>query len=233
AGDLSLIVGTPETDPLPASANVAYIGPVVWQSGNALPDWVAALRRDTPLIWVYSGNPRYFDVPTPVDSVVVIRAAIVALADLPVQVVLTTGYQDVPTEIGALPANFRHAAYLPGPAMAQRCDLMVHHGGHSSVMNGLSAGTPAVIVPTITERESNARRVVALGAGEIVLPIDGPDGEKSISVDEFRSKVHQVLDHPDYRTSARRVAQSMRQLGGATEAAARIEHLAEHSTAAA
>ncbi len=174
AGDIALIVGTPETDPLPASANVDYVGPILWQRGNALlPEWVSALSREKPVIWVYCGNPRYANSPTPIDSIVVIRAAISALADAPVQVVLTTGYQDVPAELGTLPSNFHHAAYLPGRAMAERCDLMVHHGGHGSSMTGLAAGTPAVIIPTITERESNARRVVALGAGEIVLPVDG------------------------------------------------------------
>lgn len=227
AGDLCLIVGTPETDPLPTNAGVAYIGPIVWQRGNAaLPDWAVALSRDQPVIWVYSGNPRYAGAPTPVDSIVVIRAAIAALGNASVQVVLTTGHQKVPGEFGTLPSNFHHAAYLPGPAMAERCDLMVHHGGHSSVMTGLSAGTPAVIIPTITERESNARRLVALGAGEIVKPVDGADGEKTIDVDEFRAKVHRVLNEPGYRKSARRVAESMRKFGGAQEAADRIERFA-------
>jgi MGT family glycosyltransferase len=227
AGDLSLIVGTPETDPVSADAEVTHIGPILWQRSNAtLPDWVLALGHDKPVIWVYSGNPRYADAPTPIDSIVVIRAAIAALADAPVQVVLTTGYQDVPREFGALPANFHHAAYVPGPAMAAHCDLMVHHGGHSSVMTGLSAGTPAVIIPTITERESNARRLVALGAGEIVMPMDGANGEKYIDVAEFSAKVRRVLDERGYRSSARRVAESMRQFGGAPEAANRIERLA-------
>ncbi len=227
AGDLSLIVGTPETDPLPATAGVAYIGPIVWQRGNAtLPDWVSALGREKPVIWVYSGNPRYAGAPTPIDSIVVIRAAIAALRDAPVQVVLTTGYQDVPEEFGTLPSNFHHAPYLPGRAMAERCDLMVHHGGHSSVMTGLSAGTPAVIIPTITERESNARRLTAVGAGEIVLPRDASDGEKHIDVDEFGAKVNRVLSEPSYRKSARRIAESMRQFGGAQEAADRIERFA-------
>jgi MGT family glycosyltransferase len=227
AGDLSLIVGTPETDPVSANARITHVGPIVWQRANAaLPDWVATLNRDKPVIWVYSGNPRYAGVPMPFDSIVVIRAAIAALADAPVQVVLTTGYQTVPEEVGTLPANFHHAAYLPGPAMAEHCDLMVHHGGHSSVMTGLSAGTPAVIIPTMTERESNARRLVALGAGEIVMPIDGPDGEKQIDVADFSAKVHRVLNEPAYRASARHIAQSMRQFGGAREAADRIEQLA-------
>jgi hypothetical protein len=55
-GDLSLIVGTPETDPLPATAGASHIGPIVWQRGDAkLPEWVSALSRDRPVIWVYSG----------------------------------------------------------------------------------------------------------------------------------------------------------------------------------
>jgi MGT family glycosyltransferase len=227
AGDLCLIVGTPETDPLPATARVTYVGPIVWQRGNAvLPDWVAALSRDKPVIWVYPGDPRYGSAPTPLDSIVVLRAAIAALGDAPVQVVLTTGYQEATKEFGTLPSNFHHAAYLPGLVMAERCDLMVHHGGRGSVMTGLSVGTPAVIIPTITERESNARRVVALGAGEIVMPVDGADGEKRIDVAEFGAKVRRVLNEPYYLRAAQRVAESMRKFGGAREAADRIERFA-------
>jgi UDP:flavonoid glycosyltransferase YjiC (YdhE family) len=143
-----------------------------------------------------------------------------------VHVVLTTGHQDVPEEVGVLPSNFSQAAYLPGLAMAERCDLMVHHGGHSSVMTGLSAGTPAVVIPTSTERESNARRLAALGAGEIVMPVVDADGEKHIEVAEFHAKVRRVLTEPGYRSSACRVADSMRQFGGAQQAADRIERFA-------
>ena len=75
---------------------------------------------------------------------------------------------------------------------------MVHHGGHSSVMQSLAAGTPAVIIPTISERESNARRLVSLGAGEIVLPIAGEDGEKQIDIADFAQKVHRVLQEDRY-----------------------------------
>jgi MGT family glycosyltransferase len=231
AGNLSLILGTPETDPLPADANVQYVGPIVWQRERAvLPEWVDALSRDKPLIWVYSGNPRYGNAPTPIDSIVVIRAAIEALGNMPVRVVLTTGYQEVPVEVGSLPPNFTHAAYLPGRAMAERCDLMVHHGGHGSVMTGLQAGTPAVTVPTITERESNARRLVALGAGEIVMPATRADGEKTIDAVEFGAAVTRVLKDENYRRSARRVSESMRQYTGAQGAADWVEQFAAENS---
>jgi MGT family glycosyltransferase len=227
AGNLSLILGTPETDPLPASANVQYVGPIVWQREKAvLPEWVDALSCHKPLIWVYSGNPRYANAPTPIDSIVVVRAAIEALGDMPVHVVLTTGYQGLPDEVGALPPNFTHASYLPGLAMAERCDLMVHHGGHGSVMTGLLAGTPAVIVPTITERESNARRLVALGAGEIVMPVTRADGEKAIDAVVFGAAVNRVLKDAAYRHAAKRVSESMRQYAGAKAAADQVEQFA-------
>ena len=226
AGDLSLIVGTPETDPVDERANVTHIGPTVFQRGDAaLPTWVNEISRERPLIWVYPGNPRYAPVATPIDSIVVIRAAIEALADEPLEVVLTTGYQELPQELGILPANFRHAEYVPGLLMAERCDLIVFHGGHSSVMTTLKAGTPAVIIPTITERESNARRLASLGAGEVVMPVSGPDGEKHIDVAEFGAKVKRVLNEPSYRQSANRVSVSLRQFGGAQAAAERIEDL--------
>jgi UDP:flavonoid glycosyltransferase YjiC (YdhE family) len=230
AGDLSLIVGTPETDPLPATAQVEYVGPIAWQRADAvLPDWIATLDRDRPLIWVYSGNPRYGEGATPIDSIVIIRAAIAALADTSFHVALTTGHQELPSEFTTLPANFHHAAYLPGPAMAKRCDLMVHHGGHGSVMTGLMAGTPAVIVPTITERECNARAVFDAGAGEIVTPTTGQDGEKEVNAAEFRVKVERALQEISYRRGAQRVAESMRKYGGAQQAADRIEQFARNA----
>lgn len=45
--------------------------------------------------------------------------------------------------------------------------------------------------------------MLALGAGEIVLPVNGADGEKRIDVQEFGSKVQRVLKDQEYRASAR------------------------------
>ena len=90
---------------------------------------------------------------------------------------------------------------------------------------GLVAGTPAVIIPIISERESNARRVMALGASEIDLPTDDADGEKRIDVADFGAKVQRVLTRPSYRQSAQRISKSMRELDGIREATDQIERL--------
>jgi UDP:flavonoid glycosyltransferase YjiC (YdhE family) len=150
AGDLTLMLGMPETDPLPPQTSVTYIGPILWQKPDATPpDWFAQLDRGKPVIWVYSGNPRYLPISMPMDSSVVIRSCLAALAQEDVQVVLTTGHHPLPKDVLPLPANFRHEPYVPGLIMAQRSQVMIHHGGYGSCQTGLYTGTPAVIIPLI------------------------------------------------------------------------------------
>ena len=223
-GDLTLIMGAPDTDPVPDTTGCAYIGPVLWQNpAAAVPDWFENLDDSTPVVWVYSGNPRYGSKRTALDSEVVLQACIEALAELDVQVVLTTGHHALPEEFLPLPSNFQFASYVPGLTMAERCDLMVHHGGYGSCQTGLYSATPAVIIPTFSERESNARRVAALGAGEFVLPKTDGTGKKSIDLGEFRAKVKHVLSDPTYVEKAKRYSEILRSYGGAKEAARLIE----------
>jgi UDP:flavonoid glycosyltransferase YjiC (YdhE family) len=223
-GDLDLVVGIPETDPLPASADVHYVGSLqeVSKSGE-LPEKVLKLTSNKPLIWVYPGNPRYGDEPFVADSIVILRAAVSELGKMDLNVVLSTGHQPMPKEISNLPDNFIYEPFVPGFAMAERAELFIHHGGHGSTLTGLAAGTPAIIIPTYSERESNARRVVKLGAGEMVLPYEDENHEKYISLDEFNNKVTQVLENDSYRRKAREVAEKMKQYGGPSLAVKLIE----------
>ncbi len=225
-GDLTLCVGMPETDPLPADAAVTYVGPILWQQPEArLPAWVAELSRDRPLIWLYAGNPRYGSADELLDSGVVLRASIAALRDERVHLVITTGHHPLPRDLLPLPAHVRHAAYLPGLAMAERSDLLIHHGGYGSCQTGLLCGRPAVIVPTYAERESNARRVAALGAAEMV-PVTYVAGRKHVDVAALRAAVRRVLAEPSFRESARRASERLRSYGGTDAAAAAIERFA-------
>ncbi|NUM43118.1 MAG: hypothetical protein HUU38_00315 [Anaerolineales bacterium] len=220
-GDQTLLLGTPETDPLPPHAAGTYIGPILWQSPKEnLPAWVESPPPAPPLIWVYSGNPRYAPgVRTAFDSSVVLSACIEALRDEPVRVALSTGHHLLPRKFLPLPDNFHYAPYLPGLAMAERSALLVHHGGYGSCQTGLYTGTPALILPTYSERESNARRVAALGAGEMLLPEIGNGGKKTVSPLEFRAKVRQLLSTPAYKENAMNIREKLRRYGGPAQAA--------------
>lgn len=224
-GDMTLVPGIPETDPLPETADVTYIGPVLWQDRQApLPDWIHALGKAEPVIWLYPGNVQYVKGSrTFGDSAVVLEACIEALGNQAVQVVLTTGHHELPDRFVPLPDNFRHELYLPGLAMAERSDLLIHHGGYGSCQTGLYTGTPALIIPTYSERESNARRVAAVGAGDYVVPSSDPAGKKKwISAQEVRAKVFDILADDSFAANTKKLSQRMRSYGGSCEAAGMI-----------
>lgn len=225
-GDKTLVVGMPETDPLPDTANVVYIGAILWQrAGEKLPDWVADLSKTKPVIWIYPGNPQYFPgVRSFGDSAVIIYACIEALKDENVQVVLSTGHHPLPKDALHLPSNFRHVSFVPGLAMAERSDLIIHHGGYGSCQTGLFTGTPALVIPTFSERESNARRVALVGAGDFVLPTADVSGRKKhVKAAEVRDKVNRILADSSFRENAKRISEKLRSYGGASYAASLIE----------
>jgi UDP:flavonoid glycosyltransferase YjiC (YdhE family) len=224
-GDVTLCVGTPELDPIPESTGVEYIGAVLWEADDAsLPDWVEALPVDRPVIWVYSGNPRYGSADTTLDSIVVLEACLGALVGVDASIVLTTGHHELPKELSPLPANFYHAKYVPGLRMARKADLLIHHGGYGSCQTSLWAGKPSVIIPTFSERLSNAKRLERVGAAILVEPtIDR--GRKRVAPDALRRAVVAALADPRYRQTARSTGEQLASLGGAKRAADRIEAL--------
>ena len=225
-GDLTLVLGIPELDPLPQTARVTYVGPVLWQKpGAVVPSWIAELRTDKPVVWVYTGKLRYAGRrATAFDSEIVLKTSIAALSTEDVQVVLTTGYHELPRSFLPLPANFRFEPFVPGLAMAKRSDVMIHHGGFGSCQTGVYVGTPAVIIPTFSERESNARRIVSQGAGEMVLPTcDASGKKKKADPADLAAKVRSVLSNASYKEKAVRLRARLLEYGGAPEAARLIE----------
>ncbi|MCE5263226.1 MAG: hypothetical protein LLG97_06805, partial [Deltaproteobacteria bacterium] len=122
-----------------------------------------------------------------------------------------------------LPSNFRYAPFVPGLTMAEKSDLLIHHGGYGSCQTGLFTGTPALVIPTFSERESNARRVAAAGAGDFVLPTTDAARIKRVDAAEVREKAHRILSDPSYKKNARRASGKLRAYGGARYAAGLIE----------
>jgi UDP:flavonoid glycosyltransferase YjiC (YdhE family) len=224
-GDLTLCAGTPETDPIPEPTDVIHMGPMFnGQSESELPDWLDDFVDNKPLIWVYCGNPRYAAIPW-ADSIVVLKATMEGLADKPVRVIITTGHHAFPDDLPPLPANFRREPFLPGLSLARRSDLIIHHGGHGSCMVGATAGTPALIIPTCSERESNARHFSALGVAEVLMPVEYHSGEMHLSGARLWETVDDMLSNESCINKAVAISQKMQEYGGAKRVADHIERL--------
>lgn len=213
---LTLVPSCPEFDyerhDLPPS--VHYVGPCEWYPPPEEPeDWLAALPRDKPWVHVSEGTI-YAQDP------VLLRATIQALADLPVQLLVTTGKHRDPARLnlGPLPPNVVVKAWITHGVLLPLLDVMVTHGGGGTIVASLSAGVPMVVVPLMWDQPENAQRVVAASAGVML-------SQARCTPRWMRAAVERVLADPAYRHNARRLAGHMQRYGGPPQAAALLEQL--------
>ena len=195
-----------------------------------LGDWWPG--NDDPLVYVTFGSVTagahlpYFPA--------LYRAAIDALAPLPVRVLLTIGNRREPQDLGPLPANVHVEEWVAQDAVAPHAAAIVGHGGHGTTLGALAHGVPLVVVPLFSiDQWANAAAVQRAGAGVAldaergtrrVLARPGPD-----VMDGLGPAVQQVLADPSHRREAQRIAAAMRALPPADAA---VDTLAALSSAA-
>jgi len=214
---LYLVPSVPEFDyqrrDLPPS--VRYVGALVWNKprDEPPPSWLEVLPRDRPWVHVTEGT---MHSPEPL----VLRAAVRGLADLPMQVIMTTGRDRDPSKLGLGPiaSNIRVERWVAHVDLLPRTDVMVTTGGGGTVLAGLQAGVPMVVVPTQWEKPDNAQRVVEVGVGLRLAP-------RHCTPKRLRAAVEHVLSDGTFRDHARRMADIFAQYGGPREAARLIEGL--------
>ncbi|MGO2519053.1 MAG: glycosyltransferase [Microbacterium sp.] len=93
----------------------------------------------------------------------------------------------------------RSASHRP---VMEHADLVITHGGHGTVMKGLVAWLPLVIMPHGRDQPDNAVRIEARGAGVRI--------SKNARPRIIAEAVSTVLKDPAYRESARRLGQRIR-----------------------
>lgn len=215
---LYLVPSTREFDyqrtDLPPS--VHYVGPCLWNkpANQAPPDWLAQLPKDQPLVYVSEGT-------VPGGEPVVLRAAAIGLAGLPVQVVMTTGASRDPSELGLgeVAPNIRIERYVPLADLMPRTDLVVTTGGSGTVLAALKEAIPLLIIPTAWDQPENAWRVQDSGAG-LRLAWD------KCTAESLRAAVQRLLGKASFRENARRLADDIAGHGGPAKAAELLEAIA-------
>ncbi|HEV2218337.1 MAG TPA: nucleotide disphospho-sugar-binding domain-containing protein [Candidatus Dormibacteraeota bacterium] len=137
-----------------------YSGPLgVWEPPQAVPPYLS--EPGDPWVLVSISTEAQDDVP-------IARAALEALADRPVRVLVTVGPEHDPAELGELPANARAVHTAPHGHVLERAVVFVSHAGHGSVMKGLWYGCPMVLAPWGRDQPGVAARAQALGVARIV-----------------------------------------------------------------
>jgi UDP:flavonoid glycosyltransferase YjiC (YdhE family) len=192
-----------------------------------LPDWWPG--NGDPLVYVTFGTVTagehlsYFPA--------LYRAAIDALAALPVRVLLTLGEPRDPAELGALPANVRVEEFVAQDAVAPHAAAIVGHGGHGTTLGALAHGVPLVVLPLFSlDQWFNAAAVARAGAG-VALDTErhtrrGVDLPDAVTLAALKPAVEHVLTDPAPRRAAQAIADEIRALPPVEASVAALEALA-------
>lgn len=121
------------------------------------------------------------------------------LADLDADVLLTTGWQNDPADLGRIPANATVERFIPQDDVLSRCSLIVTHAGSGSTLGALAHGVPLLAVPHAADQFENAAATAAAGAARVVMPDE-------LSEHAIREAAHDLLSEVSYREAARRIA---------------------------
>jgi UDP:flavonoid glycosyltransferase YjiC (YdhE family) len=168
----------------------------------------ARVVEDTPSSapdpWVPAGDPRplvYITFGTIVGTMAHARSvyttALDAVADLRVHALLTTGRGFDVGALGEIPANVHVAEWIPQRDVLPHVAVLVCHGGSGTLLGGLAAGLPVVVVPVGADQPHNGRLVAAAGVG---IALTKPDASA------LRGAIQTALDTPALRGSAKRIA---------------------------
>jgi UDP:flavonoid glycosyltransferase YjiC (YdhE family) len=174
-----------------------------WQElPGELPDWWPG-RADEPLVYVTFGSVAgSFPQALPVYG-----AAMEAVAELPVRVLLTVGRELDLDALPPAPENVRIERWVSQQDVLGHAAAAVVHGGSGSTLGALAAGVPLAVVPLFADQPQNARRVAEVGAGVAVEP-NRDDVEATVG--PLREAIRTVLDDPSYGERARALADELR-----------------------
>jgi UDP:flavonoid glycosyltransferase YjiC (YdhE family) len=202
--DLELVATDPVLDPAGATASARRVWIGNTESGRALGGADAQPPAPTarPKIMV-SLSTTWF--PGQVDAY---RRIVAALADLPVDAIVTTGGMATAEELQPSP-NVSVVPFADHEAILPTVSLVVGHGGHSTTMKAVIAGVPVLVIPMhpLMDQPMIGAAIQDAGLGLTV--------KKRASSAKLHSAIASILGEPHYKATALETAARQRAENGA------------------
>ena len=187
-----------------------YVGPLgIWEPPGEPPPYLN--EPGDPWVLVSISSQLQDDLP-------LAEAALAALADRPVRVLLTVGPDHDPSEVSERPGNARIERTVPHSAVLERAELLISHAGHGSVMKALWHGRPMVLIPWGRDQPGVAARAQALGVADVVPRTEATRETLAAAVDR-------VSVNAEMRNTAATHSARLRATDPPARAAALIESL--------
>lgn len=136
-----------------------------------------------------------------------LQAVLVALADLPVRVVVTTGPAVDPAALRTA-SRVEVMPYVPHEQLMPRASLLIGHGGHSTTLRALAHDLPVLLLPLHPQLDQPmiAAAVAAAGAGRVLPPTAPPES--------IRQAAQELLAEGPHRIAAAAIGERLRAQGG-------------------
>lgn len=193
------------------------IGPSPWGKsidGNNSFEWIDALPKDKPLIYVTLGTVQIFR------SLDFFNTVIKALKDEPYQVVMGIGHGVDLSEFSHAPCNFRIEQFVPHAKILSQASAVIHHGGLGIAQDSIYHGLPSVVVPISQDHYESARRCSAAGVS-ITIPYSRLNPER------LRITVRKVLSDKTIQESTKNLQAVFLNTNAGSTGATLLEKLAE------
>ncbi|NP_001310089.1 uncharacterized UDP-glucosyltransferase YjiC-like isoform X1 [Tetranychus urticae] len=113
--------------------------------------------------------------------------------------------------------------YINQIALLPKVDLFITHGGSNSLVEGLSAGKPLIVIPQFGDQPDNAQRIVDLGLG-VRINLHEFSGEK------LSKAIEDVLNNKEIHSNVARVSEELKRTDSRDKVISLIEQLARNKT---
>jgi len=143
------------------------------------------------------------------------RIALDALADEPIDVVMTIGRDQDPGDLAPYSPNARVERFIPQAELLPSCSAVVHHGGAGTTFGALAHGVPQVILPQGADNYENATMCERAGTAIALRP-------ETLSPTTLVSALRRVLDDEAYTRASRNCAEQVGAMPDASSVAAAL-----------
>lgn len=201
-----------------------FVGPSIEHEARpeeSDPDLEAILSGADPLIVVslgtlHAGGSDFF------------RSCLDAFAPLPANVLLLIGSATDPAVLGPAPANVVVRSFAPQLEALRHAAVFITHGGMNSALEALHFGVPMAVIPQQLEQLLIGQAIAERGAGTVLRQ---HLSRQEITAAQLHATAETLLNEPSYTESARSLAATLHEGGGAGAAADQVERLLGGRTA--
>lgn len=190
------VASSPGLEPFPDE--VIHVGPLTPHSIAPPENALSSPAQPKDAIVVYMGNGA-------LAAKELVGTLSAAVKDDSRQVFIAAGNKTKPPH-----SNIHLAPRFDFSELLPRAEVFVNHGGQNSIMDGLLAGVPQIMIPgNVFERDYNASSVVRLGAGRKLSPAEFTPQKFTQALEE--------LNNSGAAAKARQAGAELASLGGAAK----------------